>query len=60
MKILFSAAALMLAAVLPLGSAQAESVDRNATLNIAYGNRPGTLDPYLTTNNATSDVDRHI
>ncbi|MGY6031405.1 ABC transporter substrate-binding protein [Phytobacter sp. AG2a] len=60
MKMLFSAAALMLAAVLPLGNAQAETVNRNATLNIAYGNRPGTLDPYLTTNNATSDVDRHI
>jgi peptide/nickel transport system substrate-binding protein len=60
MKMLFSAAALLLAAVLPLGNAQAETVNRNATLNIAYGNRPGTLDPYLTTNNATSDVDRHI
>ena len=60
MKMLFSAAALMLAATLPWGSVQAASVDRNAVLNIAYGNRPGTLDPYLTTNNATSDVDRHI
>jgi len=43
-------------------AAQAADNDagRNATLNIAYGNRPGTLDPYLTTNNATSDVDRNI
>lgn len=60
MKNVFSAAALLLAASLPWGSALAETVNRNATLNIAYGNRPGTLDPYLTTNNATSDVDRHI
>ena len=60
MKMMFSAAALLLAASLPWGSALAEAVNRNATLNIAYGNRPGTLDPYLTTNNATSDVDRHI
>ena len=60
MKTLFSAAALMLAAILPVGAAVAETVNRNATLNIAYGNRPGTLDPYLTTNNATTDVVRHI
>ncbi len=56
----FSAAVLTLAAALPWGTTNAATVDRNATLNIAYGNRPGTLDPYLTTNNATSDVDRHI
>ncbi|WP_208950443.1 ABC transporter substrate-binding protein [Rahnella sp. ChDrAdgB13] len=60
MKMMFSAAALLLAAALPWDNAQAETVNRNATLNIAYGNRPGTLDPYLTTNNATSDVDRNI
>ncbi|MCU5772513.1 ABC transporter substrate-binding protein [Erwiniaceae bacterium BAC15a-03b] len=56
----FSAAALLLAASLPWDAALAATVDRNASLSIAYGNRPGTLDPYLTTNNATSDVDRNI
>lgn len=60
MKAFFSAAALMLAAILPVGTSLAETVNRNATLNIAYGNRPGTLDPYLTTNNATTDVVRHV
>lgn len=60
MKTIFSTAVLLLAAVLPWENTQAQSVNRDATLNIAYGNRPGTLDPYLTTNNATSDVDRHI
>ena len=35
MKMLFSAAALMLAVVLPLGSALAESIDRIAVMYIA-------------------------
>lgn len=56
----FPAAALLLAASLPWGIALAETVNRDATLNIAYGKRPGTLDPYLTTNSATTDVVRHI
>ncbi|MCL2894578.1 ABC transporter substrate-binding protein [Brenneria tiliae] len=56
----FPLAALLLAASLPWGFAQAETADRDATLNIAYGKRPGTLDPYLTTNSATTDVVRHI
>ncbi|WP_342322498.1 ABC transporter substrate-binding protein [Kosakonia sp. BYX6] len=60
MKTIFSAAALLLAAVLPWENTLAQGVNRDATLNIAYGNRPGTLDPYLTTNSATTDVDRNI
>lgn len=58
----FNAALLLLCAALPgcLAAAQAAPATGGGTLNIAYGNRPGTLDPYLTTNNATSDVDRHI
>ncbi|MEC5341261.1 ABC transporter substrate-binding protein [Brenneria populi] len=61
MKLLtFPAAALLLAASLPWGITQAATVDREAALNIAYGKRPGTLDPYLTTNSATTDVVRHI
>lgn len=57
------AAALLLGLLLPLAggaAGAAAQTDRDAVLNIAYGNRPGTLDPYLTTNNATSDVDRNI
>lgn len=56
----FFAACVLLVAILPWGITFADTINHNATLNIAYGNRPGTLDPYLTTNNATSDVDRHI
>ncbi len=57
----FNAAALLLCAALPWYAAATRAAEPgNDTLNIAYGNRPGTLDPYLTTNNATSDVDRHI
>src|SRR5476649_2390072 len=58
----FNAALIFLCAALPgwTPALYAAEVNRDATLNIAYGNRPGTLDPYLTTNNATSDVDRNI
>lgn len=54
----FPAAALLLLAAFVAQAA--DTVNRDAALNIAYGKRPGTLDPYLTTNSATTDVVRNI
>nr|WP_265182148.1 ABC transporter substrate-binding protein [Geomicrobium sp. JCM 19055] len=37
-----------------------ESEQEGGTINIAYGANPQTLDPHLTTNQATRDVSRQI